>query len=166
MIVIVGAGIAGLSLGWRLAQSGAPVTVIEQNKIGSAASYAAAAYLEPRLGTGAMRELEWAAVGLWRRFAQEVEDSAGQSIDYRRDGQLRIAYKETNEKVVADHKQRILEGWRSEWMDAAELRRLEPNLSDEVVAGSYLPDVDWCDGRKLCAALSRGIVNAGGRVME
>lgn len=166
MIIIIGGGIAGLSLGWQLVQRGGAITVLEQKTIGSGASHAAAAYLEPRRGTGAMRDLEWAAVKLWRDFAARVEITSGMLIDYRHGGLIRIAYDETHGKVKHDHEQRVQDGWRSEWLDISDLRELEPNLSDDVTAGAYLPDIDWCDGRKLCKALAKGIVNNGGTVTE
>ena len=36
MIVIIGAGVAGLSLGWELVRAGAPVTILEAGEIGKA----------------------------------------------------------------------------------------------------------------------------------
>jgi len=50
MILIIGAGIAGLSLGYELARRGAKVTVLEAGKIASGASGVATSYLEPRWG--------------------------------------------------------------------------------------------------------------------
>ncbi len=164
MIIIVGGGVAGLSLGWQLAKKGVSITLLEQSEIGSGASQAAGAYLEPRLGTGAMRSLEWSAIKLWRAFADDVEEISGRKIDFRRDGQIRIAFEDSIEKVRADHHQRVTEGWRSEWLEGSELRKLEPNLSPEIIAGAVLPDVDWCDGRKLCAALATGIEKLGGTI--
>ncbi|MGI9481916.1 MAG: NAD(P)/FAD-dependent oxidoreductase [Hyphomicrobiales bacterium] len=166
MIIVVGGGIAGLSLGWRLAMAGAEITVLEADKIGSGASYAAASYLEPRLGKGAMRALEWASVKAWPDFAHELEAISGQSLDYRTDGQIRIAYKENLEKVKADAEQRDTEGWRVDWLEDDALRALEPHLSDEVLGAAFLPDVHWLDGRRLCRALGLAIEKTGGRVHE
>ena len=166
MIIVVGGGIAGLSLAWQLVKAGAPVTVLEQAGIGSGASRAAAAYLEPRLGRSAMRDIEWAAVKAWPEYAGELEDVTGLDLDYRRDGQLRIAYKDNLDKVKADMMRRCEEGWRAHWLEGAELQKLEPHLSSAVVAGCYLPDVSWLDGRKLCAALAAAITGRGAIVRE
>ena len=46
-IAVVGGGIIGLSVAWRLAQSGWKVTVFDQNKTASEASWAAAGMLAP-----------------------------------------------------------------------------------------------------------------------
>ena len=59
MILIVGAGIAGLSLGWELVKSGAEVTIVDIGEVAGGASGIATSYLEPRLGKTQMRRLEW-----------------------------------------------------------------------------------------------------------
>ena len=41
-IVIIGAGVAGLSIGWRLQQAGASVTVLERAQPGRGATWASA----------------------------------------------------------------------------------------------------------------------------
>ena len=44
-VLIIGAGVIGLSLGWRLAQRGAAVTLFDRAAAGSGASHAAAGML-------------------------------------------------------------------------------------------------------------------------
>jgi glycine oxidase len=46
-IVIVGGGICGLSIGWFLARSGHPVTLLERGGAGLGATWAAAGMLAP-----------------------------------------------------------------------------------------------------------------------
>ncbi|MGP3954955.1 FAD-dependent oxidoreductase [Nonomuraea sp. 3N208] len=78
--VIVGGGIVGLSIAWRLARSGRPVTVVDPAPA-SGASYAAAGMLAPvsevtytetpllRLGMASLRR--------WPAFATELAEDAG-----------------------------------------------------------------------------------------
>ncbi|HWC63870.1 MAG TPA: FAD-dependent oxidoreductase, partial [Rhizomicrobium sp.] len=44
-VIIIGAGVAGLGIGWRLAQAGQEVTVLERAQPGGGASWAAAGML-------------------------------------------------------------------------------------------------------------------------
>ncbi len=166
MIVIIGAGVAGLSLGWELVRAGAPVTILEAGEIGSGASHAAAAYLEPRLGGGKLRALEQASISAWPDYVQTLEEDTGHNVDYRREGMVRIAYPETLEKSRSEFDQRMREGQQAEWIEGAALRELEPALSDEVKAGIYMPGVHWVDGRKLCAALAMALENGGGKIFS
>lgn len=166
MIIIVGGGIAGLSLGWHLSKKGEKVTVIEQHHVGSGASGAASAYLEPRLGTGAMRKLEWAAIKAWPGFVAEIEQASGKSIDYRRNGQLRAAFTDSIDMGKNDAETRQVQGWNIQWLEGEQLRNHAPNLSTNIIAAAYLPDVHWLDGRLLCQALAIAITNAGGTIIE
>jgi glycine/D-amino acid oxidase-like deaminating enzyme len=44
-VAIIGAGVAGLGIGWRLAEAGCQVTVFERGEAGHGASWAAAGML-------------------------------------------------------------------------------------------------------------------------
>ena len=74
VIAIIGAGIAGLSLGLALSQRGATVTVLEADRVASGASGVATSYLEPRLGNTAMRALEREAMRRWPHYAAQLEE--------------------------------------------------------------------------------------------
>jgi len=166
LIIIVGGGIAGLSLGWKLSQKGEKITVIEQHHIASGASGVASAYLEPRLGSGPTRTLEWAAIKAWPGFVAEVEQASGTTIDYRRNGQLRLAFADNIDMVKHDAETRQAQGWNVQWLEGKELRKRVPHLSHNVIAAPCLPDVHWLDGRLLCKALAIAITNAGGTIIE
>lgn len=166
MIVIIGGGIVGLSLGFRLLSTGAKVTVLEQNNIGHGASWAAAGYLEPTLADTPTAKLEWQSLDMWPGFVDEVEEISGQDVDYQSRGQLKIAY-DGNEAAIKDElATRKRFGWQCELLSGEELRKLEPSLSEEIACAAYLPQVSWVDGRKLCKALAIAIKNLGGEVKE
>ncbi len=166
MILIIGGGIAGLSLGWQLMQRGEKITVIEQHDVGSGASWAASAYLEPRLGTGAMRALEWAAIKAWPGFISDIEQFSGQTIDYRCNGQLRLCFGDSIETIRKDAEARQAQGWNVQWLEHKQIHEFEPRLSSDITGAAFLPDIHWVDGRLLCKALATAITRAGGEVIE
>ena len=55
-IVIVGAGIIGLGIGWQMAKAGREVVVVEARKPGRGATWAAAGLLAARLQAGDPRD--------------------------------------------------------------------------------------------------------------
>ena len=164
--IIVGGGIAGLSLAWELLKYGHCVSVVEQNTIGSGASGVASAYLEPRPGSGGLRAIEWASLRSWPGYAREIETIAQTGTDYRTEGLIHIACDATREKLLAEAETRSQNGWAARWLNPDELSGLEPNLSPHLAGGVWLQDVHWLDGRKFCAALAAAIVARGGRVVE
>lgn len=166
MIIIVGGGVIGLSLAFRLLSAGEAVTVIERGKIGRGTSWAAAGYMEPALADSEISKIEWLSLQDWPQFVKEIEVCSGVNVDFQTRGQLRIAYAETEQEVRKGHDARTAAGWQTEAMPAAQLHELEPLLSDEIIWASYLPQVSWVDGRKLCHALAVCIARLGGKIIE
>ncbi len=166
MIVIIGAGIAGLSLGWELASAGADVTILEKNTIASGASGAAGAYLEPRPGMGKLRALEWASLKLWPDFAERLEQQSGMDIGFCQQGVTHIGYLDWREKLERAVEFHRSSGWDVEWLEGDELKGFEPALSSKVAAGFHLPQVHHIDARKTCHALAIAFQRKGGTLIE
>lgn len=166
MIIIVGAGIVGLSLGYALAKCGAAVTICEANTIASGASGIATSYLEPRLGKTAMRAVEWEGLRLWESYAQELNEASGLDVEFRKEGQLRVSLPENIAKFESDLVSRSDQGWDLETLTPQEARKLEPSLSGDISSAAFLPNVRWVTGRKVCEALAISINALGGQIIE
>ena len=94
-VVIIGAGVAGLGIGWRLLQAGAEVTILERAQPAAGASWAAAGMLamtaELEEAAEAERALALRASHLWPVFAAELEAASGRSVFLSRVGALLLA---------------------------------------------------------------------------
>ena len=86
MIAIIGGGVCGLGIGWRIAQAGRPVTVLDRGRAGAGASWAAAGMLAPQVEAEPSEEpllaLTQESRDLWADFAAEVEAAVPQ-VDVR-----------------------------------------------------------------------------------
>ena len=166
MIIIVGAGIAGLSLAFELVQRGAGVTVLEAGKVASGASGVATSYLEPRLGNTAMRKIEWDALKRWDNYANSLQELSGIDIAYRKEGQLRVSLEEHLPKLNNYLSGMGAQNWEYTSLTPAELQAIEPALSPQIIAGAHIHDVRWVTGEYVCNALCAAIRTAGGTVVE
>jgi glycine oxidase len=94
-VAIIGAGVAGLGIGWRLADAACRVTVFERGEAGHGASWAAAgmlaAGLEAEPGEERLLALNLAIQRLWPAFRNQLEAVAGTTIGYRAEGTLAVA---------------------------------------------------------------------------
>ena len=94
-VVIIGAGIIGGSIAWRLAQSGLRVTMVDAGAMGGEASWAGAGMLAPG-GEMETRDV-WSDLGtqslaLYPAFVDELERLSGISIDYQQCGAAEIVF--------------------------------------------------------------------------
>src|SRR6476469_3015388 len=168
-LVVVGAGVIGLSCAWRAAASGWTVTVLDPRPA-SGASWVAGGMLAPVTeawpGEEELLALGVESVGRWPAFAEELTAAAGRPAGLRTDGTV-VAATGSGDRAeldaVAAHLVRL--GWPVERLSGRELRRLEPGLGPDVRGGLSVPDDLAVDNRVLLAALRAACGNAGVRIV-
>src|SRR5690606_14099785 len=92
-VVVVGAGIIGLSAAWRLAQRGASVTVVDPAAASVCSTFAAgmrATVAEAHMGEEPLLRLNHASLTRWPAFAAELEEASGRQIGCRTDGTIMV----------------------------------------------------------------------------
>jgi glycine oxidase len=153
-ILVVGAGIAGLAIGWRLAQAGATVEIVERGLPGRAASWAAAGMLAPgaELSTDddALSHFARAARAAWPAFARELEGASGWDIGFSVIGSLIVAQTEARAASLKRHA-------AGEWLTREKWLAREPLLSPHLHGALYVPDDAQVDNRVLGDALSAAL---------
>ena len=163
-IVIIGAGVAGLATGWRLARSGASVTVLERAQPGRGATWAAAGMIAPvGEGGGEGPDVEfgrWSA-GLWPDFAMEIEGASRKTIGYRRSGALLVAH---NELEAAELANRAACETGVELLNAPQALDMEPMLAPIISGALWASGEAQVDSRALGTALARAFVQEGGNL--
>lgn len=170
-VAIVGGGVIGLALAWRLAEAGCPVDLFDAGETGQGASRAAAGMLaacaEAEPGEEGLLALNRASQALWPAFAAALERASGMQVDLRTEGTLTIA-------LTADDLARLRHllafqqglGLPVQWLSAAEVRRREPYLSPRLAGAVLSPEDHQVDNRKVAAALKVAALKAGARLHE
>ncbi|HEY3636934.1 MAG TPA: glycine oxidase ThiO [Rhizomicrobium sp.] len=164
-VIVIGAGAAGLSIGWRLAQAGADVVVIERAAPGGGATWAAAGMIAapgdaPDAGN-AEDQLAWQSAESWPRFAAEIEEASGRFISFHRNGALAVAFTQQQTDAL---------GARAECgegeiisIDAALAR--EPLLNPAISSALWMENEAQVDNRALGPALAIAFERAGGSLL-
>jgi glycine oxidase len=170
-VVVLGAGVIGLAVGWRAAQRGLKVAVLERGPEPSReASSVAAGMLAPiseALATELpLMRLGMASAAAYPDFVAELTEAApGTDPGYLRCGTL-LAARDPDE---AESLHRELElrrtlGLTVNRLLGSEARRLEPALAPTLRLALEIPDDHAIDPRKLTAALARALSNEGGEL--
>jgi glycine oxidase len=168
--VVVGGGIVGLSCGWRLAQRGATVAVIDRAAPPAGATRVAAGMLAPvgelAFGEAELLELTLAAASLYPDFVAELEAASGVRTGYARHGALHVALDrdEAAELRRVHELQRSL-GLGAEWLPPGRCRALEPGLTPSFHGGVHAPQEAAVDPRALVAALVCALQSEGAELL-
>src|SRR5258708_39547024 len=96
--IVVGGGIIGCSIGWRLAQAGWKVAVVERGHVGGEASSAAAGVLTPKATPAISSHLiafRTQSNAMYPAFVEEVRAMTGHAFQFRVRGHLLPAFTET-----------------------------------------------------------------------
>jgi glycine oxidase len=156
----------GLSIAWRLAQAGCPVTVYDRAEAGHGASWAAAgmlaAAIETEPGEEQLLALTLESQRLWPDFVRELEAASGTSIDYRDEGTLVVALtRDDAEQLRFTYDFQKSLGLDLEWLSGSEARRREPHLRSGI-AGAVLSLRDHqVENRLLVRALAEAARREG-----
>ena len=165
-IVVIGAGVAGLSIGWWLAQRGADVTVLDRAQPGRGASWAAAGMIAATAEAGEAdtpeAELAYRARSLWPEFAREIESVSGAPIAYSEQGSLLVAMREAD---AAPMQERARASNDLKWLSAGEAQALEPMLAGSVHGALLAAKEAQVDNRALGRALARCLQKSGGKLV-
>ena len=170
-VAIIGGGVIGLAIGWRLAQQQARVDIFERDAAGRGASWAAAGMLaagiEAEPGEDALYALNRKSQSMWPGFAAELEAAAGMRVGYRTEGTLEVALtRDDLARLRFHYEHRRSLGIALQWLSGAEARRCEPHLHPGAAAAVLSAEDHQIDNRELATALQRAFLAAGGTLHE
>jgi glycine oxidase len=165
-IAIIGAGVIGSSIAFELAREKLSVVVFDRQQPGREASWAAAGMLSPCPDSprdAPLVPLSRESLRLYPEFAAAIEETAGRSIGYDREGALELfsgpqAEKERDRRVSACKQLGIV----AEAVSIETARRWEPAVGPAARAAAWFPEEGRVDPRLLAqavcwAAESRGV---------
>jgi glycine oxidase len=169
-VVVIGAGVQGCAVAWRLASAGLDVVVLEKAIPGAEASSAAGGILSPGVEAvepGPFYELGRASLARYPAFVEALERETGLTVGWRGGGTLEVALDDQHAQVLAARATRIERaGLPVEVLDDAEVRRLEPGISPEARGALWFRDEASLDPRLLGRALALAAGRAGARILS
>jgi len=163
-VIVVGAGLHGLSSALRLGREGLSVAVLEKDYAGRHASGVNAGGVR-RLGRHeAEIPLSVRAMELWHQIENEVGDSCG----FTACGQVKVAENPSEADALKRRVQRLLElGYdHEEWIDAPELRCIVPVVGEQCVGAVICRRDGAANPFRTVTAFRRAAVAAGVEIHE
>ena len=165
-VVVIGGGVIGLAVAWRVAQRGHAVCVLERGELGAGTSRVAAGMLAPvteaDAGELALLELGLRSARAWPAFAEELAAASGADPGLRRCGALLVA-RDADEAAALERELALRAdlGLDVERLLPSAARRLEPALAPTLRLALAAPADHVADPRALLPALAEAARRAG-----
>lgn len=158
-VIIIGGGIIGCSIAYRLAQAGCAVTVVDKGQPGQEASWAAAGMLTPNADAfhaipETLSELSFASHDLYPDFITELEEETRLKIGYQTTGSVCVACDFNEAQILAGLVERQIRANRkADEIARADFHRFLPGIAERVEVAVFLPDDSYVNNRELMNAL-------------
>src|SRR3977135_1822520 len=144
-MIVIGAGVMGASVAFRLAQAGADVTVFEATRIGGGTSGISSAW--PNAHKKPPKPYHDLNVGGMKAHAA-LRDEFGATPWWHGGGSLEWE-PETERSAQGENVEQLREwGSAAEWIDRQQALELEPDIDPAVIGDApvaYFPEEGWLD---------------------
>jgi Glycine/D-amino acid oxidases (deaminating) len=157
--IVIGGGVIGSSIAYRLSEAGADVTLVEAGRVGGGTSSTSYAWVNAceKLTSRAYFELNWAGVKSHRRLAEEFEGANWLHrpgvVQWQNAGAEAAGFDEGD----FDKLERLTEwGYPAERIDSKTLAELEPDIDLDTFreeGALYYPEDGWLDGPVYAGAM-------------
>jgi glycine oxidase len=168
-VLLVGAGIIGLSVAEELARRGVEVQLFEKgDRPGCEASSAAAGILSPQGeadGPGPFLDLLLAGYQMIPEAVARLTALTQMDLKYRASGMISVALSEQDEQELNRQvawQQRA--GLRLERLTAARIKEMEPAIDGPVRSGVWWPQTAQIDNTRLVEATAEVVRTQGGTI--
>ncbi len=172
--IVIGGGVIGLSVAFRLARDGIRVTVLERDRCGAESSWAGAGVLAPcnphrRDPVAALRQR---SLSLYPSFCAELLDETGVDPEFDACGELEIALTQEaagslRSDATAGKDRRLTDGRPAyEFHDPIATRRIEPLVAEHVFGSLECRETSQVRNPRLLRALRTGCDRTGVEVRE
>ncbi len=162
-VVIIGAGVTGLSAAWWLAKNGVDTIVVEKGVIGAEASSRNGGDISHRAYEPPVVPLAAESLKLW----PEMDDELGYPTEYS-PGSIHVAMDE--EEAVWMKQSNIDWGERFDlpldWWDADDVKEAVPLIAPETTGAQFSPRDGHANPQRTVQAYAWGFLDQGGRLYQ
>ena len=168
-VVVIGAGVVGCSVAYYLARQGVDVALLEKEAIGSGASFHATGSLSllgAEFSAGASFDMARASYAEFPQLVAELETASGMDLLYQRRPSLRLALDDEEIDLISSLMEWQQPHVNMRWIDAGEVRAIEPRLSPAIIGAVYEDESAQLDSYRFNLALARGAELKGAKIIN
>ncbi|MGH7483770.1 MAG: glycine oxidase ThiO [Longimicrobiales bacterium] len=169
-VAIIGGGVIGCAIAWRLASQGRRVTLVERDEPGHGASWAAGGMIAPLAevqGQGPFLDLAMASFERYPAWVAALRAETRVELDYQTNGKLQLAFNEAEISMLRERFEwQRRAGFEVEPLRSDGVLEAEPAVSPRARAGLLIARDHNIDNRALGRALWLAAAARGARVID
>ncbi|MGH7482169.1 MAG: NAD(P)/FAD-dependent oxidoreductase, partial [Longimicrobiales bacterium] len=169
-VAIIGGGVIGCAIAWRLATQGRRVTVIERDQPGHGASWAAGGMVAPLAEVeqpGPFLDLAMASFDRYPAWVATLTAETRIDLDYRTNGKMQVAFSEPEIALLRErYRWQSAAGFELEPLRSDAVLEAEPAISPRARGGLLVARDHRIDNRALGRALWLAAAARGARVID
>ena len=165
---VIGAGVVGCAVAYRLAVAGVHVTLVDSLGVGGGASSQSGGHVIVWPDDENQERFQLAVEGyvLFRQLLAEIKEKAETDPMDHSLNLLFVAVDERGRVDLERQAERVEDaGFVAFWLSGSDALRLEPRLSTEAIGGILLPDCIQVGGREFCVLLAEAASREGARIV-
>ena len=150
-VIIIGGGVIGVSIAYKLSQNGVKCAIIEKNQLGSGSTNAAAGVISPLFygsdkSNSPMRKIRELSYEMFLHLDNEFEELEIES-PFNKTGIFRTAFNQSELQLLIDLASKTSKlGVKSELISDRSQQKELGFLNSDILGGMYFPDEGYVDG--------------------
>ena len=162
-VVVVGAGVSGMSSAYFLARAGKNVVVVEKGTVGGEASGRSGGMISERVDEPPLIPLAVESLRLWAT----LDDELGYPTEFIHQGRLQVAVTEEEMgDIISERDQAQHHGINVDLLDTSEVRDMIPWVSERTLGGTFFPNGGHANPQRTVQAFAWAFQDKGGRLYQ
>ncbi len=162
-VVIIGAGVSGLTSAYFLARAGRDVAVVDKGIVGGEASGRNGGMISERTDEPAMIPMAVEAIKLWATLDEEL----GYPTEFTQQGRLQVAVTEKDmDDLFSERDEALRHGLRADMVDPSQIRDMIPGITDRTLGGLFFANGGHANSQLTVQAFAWAFQDLGGRLFQ
>lgn len=162
-VVVIGAGVSGLTSAYYLAKAGKNVVVVEKGFVGGEASGRNGGMISERVDEPPMIPMAVESLNIW----PTLDDELGYPTEFTHQGRLQVAVSEEEMgDLFSERDEALRRGLRVEQLDPTEIQDLIPGITGRTLGGLFFVNGGHANPQRAVQAFAWAFQDLGGRIQQ